>query len=532
MSFDLSTAKLTDSPKISGFDITSAKPLEEVVVAPKAKQREWADIPSETASNILPSALNVAKETVEALIHPIDTAQNVLSLGNAALQKVLPDSIRELMYKINPDTANNPNKLLAATSYYKHRFGDEEGFKEALATDPAGVMADMFSVLQPARALTKGKIPAGLEKTLDVASKFDPTAAPFTAVQSVANSKIPTAITGAMTGTGSDVMRNLYEAGLEGGDKLQVALKHMQEPEGTYKGLVTEAKNAIGNLARQRGLEYEQAMEKIRGNANPMDFTPIEQSMQDIFSKYNFENEPSGKKSAKMQDKIQKEIEYWKNKEPEKFHTPSGIDFLKRRIGEIGEGAEYGTTPKSIADEAYNAVKQNIVNQEPDYADVMQRYSDASDLLHELSGTFSLGKKSRTDTSVRKLQQALRNNANTNWGYRGELVDELEKAGAKDLRTKVAGQAASTWTPRGLQGLNTTGAITGALASANPYTLLSIPFQSPRLMGEASVKAGQLARPLKKGLNALKDIYEKSGADIDPRMLNSLMYQSQQSQEN
>ena len=518
MAFDPSTARLIDIPESSGFDPKTAKLITD---HPETKQRQWGEIPRESLSNVLPSSARLVKETAEAVLHPIDTAQSVLDLSNAAMQSVLPDSVRELMYKINPDAAKNPEKLTAAIDYYKHRFGNEEGLKEALATDPAGIVADLFTILQPARAITKSN-------ALTKLSNFDPNVAPIKAVQAVSNANIPSAITGAMTGTGSDVMHTLYKAGQEGGNKLDAALQHLRDPEGTYKELVTDAKAGVNELARRRGLEYTQGMEAIENNVTPMSFGPIEQSLKDIYAKYNFENEPSGKKSAKMQEKLQNEIEYWKNKDPAIFHTPSGIDFLKRRIGEIGEGAEFGTTPKSIANEAYGAVRKSIIDQEPDYANIMSKYADASDLLHELSGTFSLGPKARTDTSIRKLQQALRNNANTNYGYRGELMNELENAGATNLRTKIAGQAASSKMPRGLQGINTTGAVTAALATANPYTLMSIPFQSPRLMGEAAVIAGQATRYGKKGLAAIKDALE--AGNIDPKLLANWVTQEQQSQ--
>jgi hypothetical protein len=150
-------------------------------------------------------------------------------------------------------------------------------------------------------------------------------------------------------------------------------------------------------------------------------------------------------------------------------------------------------------------------------------------LLHELTGTFSLGPKARTDTSIRKLQQALRNNAYTNYGYRSQLIDELEDAGARNLRTKVAGQAASSWMPRGLQGLNSAGAIGGAITYANPYALLPLPFQSPRLMGEAAIKAGQASNYVKGGLDAYKAALDKAG--IDQLYANNYMYQLQKAQD-
>jgi hypothetical protein len=491
---------------------------------------KWSEIPMQSAMHAIPSAINVIKSTyVDPLLHPIDTAQAALDLGNAAIQKALPQPVIDVMYKLNPETAKNPEKLNAAIQYFHDRYGSERGWKKALAEDPFGVAADLASAIQPTRLLAKGRVPAGVENLLNRASELDPTSTALKVAEKISELNIPSSIIGTITGTGSDVMRELYKSGQVGGEKLKTAYENMREPEGRFQEVATEAKNAVSNLARARSAQYEADMAGVRGNVTPINYDPIRTDIQDIFNKYNFRGEHSGELSQAMQNKLQHEIDYWGDKDPDPFHTPSGIDFLKRRVGEIGENAEFGTTPKAIADDAYQAVRQQIVNQEPEYANAMKRYADSSDLLHELTGTFSLGPKARTDTSIRKLQQALRNNAYTNYGYRSQLIDELEDAGARNLRTKVAGQAASSWMPRGLQGLNSAGAIGGAITYANPYALLPLPFQSPRLMGEAAIKAGQASNYVKGGLDAYKAALDKAG--IDQLYANNYMYQLQKAQD-
>jgi len=492
---------------------------------------KWSEIPMQSAMHAIPSAINVIKSGyVDPVLHPIDTAQAMLDLGNAGMQKLLPQKVIDVMYKLNPETAKNPEKLNEAIKYYHDRWGGERGIKKGLAEDPFGMAADLATIIQPTRLLAKGRVPAGVENLLNRVSELDPTSTALKGAEKISELNIPSSIIGNVTGTGSDVMRELYKSGQVGGEKLKTAYEHMREPEGRFQEVVTEAKNAVNNLARARGAQYEADMAGVRGNVTPINYGPIRSDIQDIFNKYNFRGEHSGELSRAMQEKLQNEIDYWGDKDPDPFHTPSGIDFLKRRVGEIGENAEFGTTPKAIADDAYQAVRQQIVNQEPEYANAMKRYADSSDLLHELTGTFSLGPKARTDTSLRKLQQALRNNAYTNYGYRSQLIDELEDAGARNLRTKVAGQAAGSWMPRGLQGLNTSGAVSSALTYANPYTLpLTLGIQSPRLMGEAAIKAGQASNYVKGGLDAYKAALDKAG--IDQLFANNYMYQLQKAQD-
>jgi hypothetical protein len=86
----------------------------------------------------------------------------------------------------------------------------------------------------------------------------------------------------------------------------------------------------------------------------------------------------------------------------------------------------------------------------------------------------------------------MRNNVNTNFGYRQELANKLMEKGGGDLMPALAGQALSSYTPRGLvgQGMDVGAGLT---AFSHPGALATIPLTSPRLMGETAYKMGQVA---------------------------------------
>ena len=109
---------------------------------------------------------------------------------------------------------------------------------------------------------------------------------------------------------------------------------------------------------------------------------------------------------------------------------------------------------------------------------------------------------------MRKLQSLMRNNVNTNYGNRLELAGTLEDNGA-DIMNAVAGQAASSLTPRGLQGLAATGA--GVASLANPATLAVLPFTSPRLMGELAYGLGSVSRGAGKATGKIARMASQSG---------------------
>ena len=178
----------------------------------------------------------------------------------------------------------------------------------------------------------------------------------------------------------------------------------------------------------------------------------------------------------------------------------------------------------------YNAVKNEIVKQAPEYAKVMSDYENASALLKDIQGTLSLNKNANVDTSVRKLQSILRNNANTNYGRRVDLARELEATGvpgADTLFPQLAGQMLSSKTPRGIQG-GVLPSVAGGAAFlgglTNPATLAAVTggvfASSPRLVGEAAYYGGKAAGTTKMLSDALQNYTGK--VPLDPYTLRML----------
>ena len=137
--------------------------------------------------------------------------------------------------------------------------------------------------------------------------------------------------------------------------------------------------------------------------------------------------------------------------------------------------------------------------------------------------SLSIKDKATADTTLRKLQSILRNNASTNYGAREALGQELVKAGATTLMPGLAGQMMSSPTPRALSGqLTGAGAVANALqnfpgAFLEPSTLAAMAATSPRAVGETAFAAGQVAGVPKK-LAALLNQYGDTLSQQNPRL--------------
>lgn len=292
---------------------------------------------------------------------------------------------------------------------------------------------------------------------------------------------------GMLTGAGGDAVSVAYKSGKAGN---RAFLEHMRGPSASADDIVAQAKEAIGNMRAERASAYRGGMVDIKSDRGVIDFAPIKSSVSKIAAMGSFKGQQINKNAAGTVQEISDTVNQWAGLDPAEFHTPEGLDALKQAIGDIRDSTQFGTPARRAADSVYNAVKGEINKQAPAYAKVMKDYSDASEALREVEKAFSTGEKASQDTTLRKLLSVMRNNVNTNFGNRKELAQRLVDSGARDLFPSIAGLSMSSPTPRGLQGLAATG--TSVAGLANPAFWAALPFQSPRLMGEAAYGLGRV----------------------------------------
>lgn len=314
--------------------------------------------------------------------------------------------------------------------------------------------------------------------------------------KSLAGTAVSKAI-GLTTGAGDEALKTAFVSGKTANTEFLNNLRG----KANMTDVLDDAKSALSQMRLARGAEYRSGMADLSKDKTVLDFTPIQSAVQSLKTMGSFKGQAINKNAAATVGEIEEQVANWQKLNPAEYHTPEGLDALKQAIGDIRDATQFGTPGRKAADTAYNAVKKQISDQAPEYSRVMRDYSEASELIGEIQKAFSLGEKSSKDTAMRKLQSLMRNNVNTNYGNRMNLVSALELKGGKELLPAIAGQALSSATPRGLQGL--TAAASGIYGLSNPTFLASLPLQSPRLMGEAAYGLGRASGGTRNAANAI-----------------------------
>lgn len=490
-------------------------------------ERSWGDVASGAVQNLIPSTGKLIGGIAESVMSPVKTAKSLIDLGAGAIQNALPESL------VNAIGADKPSQEMASKvgQFYKERYGSMPGFKEALATDPAGVAADAASVLTgggavAARVPGMSRLAEGLKRS---ASAVDPLANVARGAGAITRGAGSTAaaLLGNTTGAGSEAIKQAYGAGKAGGTKASALADNMRG-NAQMTDVLDAAKADLSVMQKLKSAEYNSNMASVRGSKEVIDFSGINKSLADAKAKVMYGSQVKNPQAAEALSSIQKEIGDWNKLDPAQYHTPEGMDALKQKIGGIVESIPFeAKTARMVGGDVYNSIKSEITKQAPEYAKTMKDYASASDQIKEIERALSLGQKASADTAMRKLQSLMRNNVNTNYGNRQALAKQLEEMGGRDLMPALAGQALSSPTPRGLQALGATGV--GVASYLNPSVLPLLATQSPRLVGEASLAAGRVAGAGRAGADALQRI---PGVNkIDPRILANALYQMQQPKE-
>jgi hypothetical protein len=453
--------------------------------APAPEDTEWSKLPS----HILPDIAETAGDIGHAILHPIQTAENLADVGMGYLERS----------GIKPGTEHIPianafGQMLA------DRYGGLDNLKRYTINHPVQAAFDITTLLGGGGAMLRS---AGMTGAADVAAQAARLTNPLTAagVPLRMVGKGAAEAVGVASGVGSQPIEEAARAGYAGGETARMFRRNLAG-KAPLDETVEQARGALDNLRSDASSKYNADMARLGLNNTTLSYTAIDQAMADTYNVGGFKNmRSSNPETIATWDSIAKQIADWRQLPPD-YQTPAGFDALKRAISK--SNATYGE-PGVITNKVLNAIRGTITAAAPEYIGYMAAFERAQDLISDLRKTFSLPvieRRAAVDTSLRKLQSLLRDNVNTSYGYRRKLAEYLIDNGAPDLTAALAGQALRPWTARGLGklgsqiGLEMGAALLGIHGlSGGALGLAGLaPFMSPHLMGLSAYGLGRAAR--------------------------------------
>ena len=299
---------------------------------------------------------------------------------------------------------------------------------------------------------------------------------------------------GMTTGAGKNPIRIAFETGKQGTKKEVDAFLKGIDGNASPESLVQRANNALNQIKKQVGLEYQANKAKLKTDRSQIGFDDIDTVLDDIAQQGKFGDEVISESTVAIQKKISDIVNKWKNLDPKKYHTPEGIDALKRKIGDLYDSTQPGTQERLVVDKVYNGIGDTIRANAPTYDKMMSQYAQGKNLIREIQDTFSLKEKKSVDTQFRKLTSILRDGVNANFGERFNLAQRLNQLDPT-LFPELAGESLKSLTPQGIQRAIGSGNILGNLYyGLDPLVASSLLTQSPKIVGKGAFQLGRGVR--------------------------------------
>lgn len=438
----------------------------------------------EIIKNTPASAYNLGKNIYTAVTSPIETAKTVGKTVLGAAEKLTPGE------GLHEEYAN------AIGNMFVERYGGMDNLRKTMTEDPVGFLADASTILSGIGTLPK------MGAVANVGKAIEPTGVIAKGISTVAKpvgrnvAEYSKEFLGKSTGAGAGAVEQALKGGKEFTDAMRGKISEAD--------VLETAQNALQDIKNQRSQAYQTKLAEIGKQTQQIDITPVKKSLNKYLDSWRINRTPDGtldfKRSVMAKDtRTQNEvlqmvdlIDTWDD------FSPIGVDVLKRNLDdfytETGKGRAISAGLRS---ETKNVLAKNV----PGYEAMTAEYAKTSKLTGDIEKALSLSKKTGADTSIRKISQIMRDN----FTYRRDLVRQLEGMTGTDIQSAVAGIQLNKLTPRGLQGVITTSAITGALAMIHPQLLPALLVSSPRAMGEFLNLLGNTSRQVK-ALGAKADI--------------------------
>lgn len=468
-----------------------------------APELSWQQVGQQALKNAPSSALGVAQSLGNAVMHPVQTVQNIGQLGAGALSQAQG----ALGVEQDPAKKAKTEALVQSLeNHYKQAyFSGSKNLKQTIATDPASVLLDASMVADPAAGVLgklgeAGKLGA-LSGAATAASKALPYINPIKSAVAAARlpgnlaSKALRGVGSVTSGVPASVLKIASDVGASGDPSLQQAFSRFATGQGNATELANRAQAAMGRIRDDASQSYLQG--KAALISQPVPLTNTQTALTKAASELG-KGSPLGFADAKTRlQQIQAMVDSVANNPDPVARNLDNVDTLKQQIYDLHTGSHAGKAGM-ITDNIYHGVKADLVASDPKYASLMDAYTAGLRNINDLGSTLGV-KKATTAASatLAKSLKALKTPTGQN------LFNQLA---TKDptLSGMIAGAAVNPWsqhmnslweTAMGAGIPSLLAHPVGAMA-AIPGAAIGFAASSPRIVGSAANLAGQASRPI------------------------------------
>ena len=480
---------------------------------------------SEVLSNVIPSGKAAINDFISTFQDPIGAAKNAYDLG-VGVYSLLTDG-------------DEPEEEMARAvgQYYADRYGSLDAVKNSFKTDPVGVALDFASAFSGmggavrgtaslastgARKVGADDVAVAIDKvrnsTLGEAARAALITSDVASGKAVGQlgSSLPPQIgkrtsnaLGQISGAGAENLQRSFEMGrssLPFGQRARQFKQTMREQgplSVSDEQFADMASTALGGMRKDASAEYRSGLSAVDfGAPDPNLFNDVLNTV----TKFNQERRRFAGPDSKADTQTPANAPIVDSMIQDVYDFSSGPMQNREALYALRVKLdEYEIQPKTTADRLRSQLRDELqakLKEDKKYAEVMSNYERANKIANEIESELSLGRRNNVSQKLRKLNSITRNNVNTNFGRRVELVERLGTESGQNLVDVATGMALRADEPTGAARIaQSTGQNVGLLSvmadavepSQAVSSALAQSFFTPRTMGEVSMATGRAA---------------------------------------
>lgn len=470
--------------------------------------------------NLPADSVQVVWWLYDAVRHPIDTTTGLLKVWQWLSDKAvfwIANSISSALGGKEVWPTQDAQMVDAIWKNIVDNYGTAGKFKKAIVENPADTLLTLMGwlgvVSKVAEANNMTNVVANINKIQEVINPVNilkKEAQLVTAPLKYTAKEVIPSILGKTTGTSAETIKTAFTQG--GTPEFQSALRWETTPQNILSN-VQEWMQAIKN---DRATAYWADYAKLQANKTKLTIDDVTKnftkSLQDEYKIWvskkwlDFsQSKITGSTSQSQIENIYKDITGWKDK------TPEGLDVLKQRLQDYYRGTPESSKWDRLSTIASNAVKQKIVENVPEYANMTKTYEKLTSDIRDITKTLSLWDKTQAQTAITKLSSVLREN----FSARQDMVKLIEQYTWKNIQWQIAGASLNPLAAKWLAWVITGGWIVfGQLA--NPAFWGWLALASPRLIWEIANTVGIPIEKFKTAINNFKNVNPRTNGTVNP----------------
>jgi hypothetical protein len=389
-------------------------PAAQTPAAPEAKQgaQTWelekgpgqmpmTDVLINAAKNAPSSLYGVGESMVQPILHPIDTAQAIGSVGKGLLSKAKGTFASQDPTK----KAENEAVVNAIGEQFAKRYGGWENIKRTFAEDPAGVLADIstpFTLGGSLAARAPGVIGKAGAAARTAGEAIDPISLALKGTAKTVEKAgdvfaYPMAL---RSGASVSSLQDAAKAGATGNPKFW----EFYQGTGKASDYVEALEKAAIDAAAARNKAYQTSKEGLAYNTKPLSFADIDKTITNQFNSVKSLDKPIAEKANLALEDVAKVVDEWRFQPKVVGHNSAAdLDGLKQRIGEIRSKYKDDPNAARVVKNAYDAVYGTIKKAAPEYAPMMEAYRNATKDINEIKKGLGIGKDAPVSQVIRKV---------------------------------------------------------------------------------------------------------------------------------